>query len=81
MSLVTLGVLKNVKFRLSQSSTKFDAVARIHETIPMVKMFHHPRSRKILDFPLKLHFYHFSEKLNFLGFYNAKDTFCISKVL
>ena len=31
------GALKNVKFRLSRNSTKFDMVARFHETIPTVK--------------------------------------------
>ena len=31
------GALKNMKFRLSRNSTKFDVVARFRETIPMVK--------------------------------------------
>ena len=34
---LTPGVSKDVKFRLSRNSTKFDVVARFHETIPMVK--------------------------------------------
>ena len=29
---------------------KFDVVARFRETIPTMKLFRHPRSRKILDF-------------------------------
>ena len=33
----TLVALKNVKFRLSRNSTKFDVVARLHETIPTMK--------------------------------------------
>ena len=37
VSLVTLGASKNVKFRLSRNSTKFDVVARFCETIPIVK--------------------------------------------
>ena len=37
VSLTILDALKNVKFRLSRNSTKFDAVARFCETIPMVK--------------------------------------------
>ena len=46
----TLDASKNVKFRLSQNSTKFDMVARFRETIPTVKPFRHPRSRKFLGF-------------------------------
>ena len=37
VSLVTLGASKNVKFRLSWNSTKFDGVARFREMIPIVK--------------------------------------------
>ena len=37
MSHVTLVASKNVKFRLSQNLTKFDAVTRLHENIPTVK--------------------------------------------
>ena len=37
VSLVILGASKNVKFRLSWNSMKFDGVARFHETIPTVK--------------------------------------------
>ena len=33
----TLGALKNVKFRLSWNSTKFDVVARFYEKISTVK--------------------------------------------
>ena len=68
VSLVTFGASKNVKFRLFWNLTKFDGIARFREKIPIVK-FRHSRSRKISDFLLKLPLYHFSEKLNFLGFY------------
>ena len=34
---LVLGASKNMKFRLSQNSTKFDVVARFCEMIPMVK--------------------------------------------
>ena len=37
VSLATLGMLKNVKFRLSQNMAKFDWVARFCETILTVK--------------------------------------------
>ena len=37
VSLITLGALKNMKFRLSRNSTKFDGVPRFRETIPKVK--------------------------------------------
>ena len=37
MSRITLVASKNVKFRLSQNLTKFDAVTRLHENIPTVK--------------------------------------------
>ena len=33
----TLGALKNVKFRLSRISTKFDVIAKFRETIPTMK--------------------------------------------
>ena len=33
----TLGASKNMKFRLSRNSTKFDVIARFRETIPTVK--------------------------------------------
>ena len=37
VSLVTLGASKNMKFRLSWNSMKFDAVSRFHKMIPTVK--------------------------------------------
>ena len=37
VSFVTLGALKNVKFRLTRNLTKFNHVARFGETILMVK--------------------------------------------
>ena len=37
VSLVTLDASKNMKFRLSRNSTKFDMVARFRETIPTVE--------------------------------------------
>ena len=36
VSLATLGASKNVKFRMSRNSMKFDGVTRFRETIPMV---------------------------------------------
>ena len=63
----TCGVLKNVKFRLSRNSTKFDMVARFRETNPTVKSICHPRSRKILDFYRKYHFAIFKKIGIFLG--------------
>ena len=38
---------KNVKFRLSRNSTKFDWIARFCETNSTMKSVFHPRSRKI----------------------------------
>ena len=69
VSLATLGVSKNVKFRLSRNSTKFTMVARLRETNSMARSVFHPRSRKIPDLQPKLPFYPFSGNLNFLGFY------------
>ena len=37
VSLITLGVSKNVKFRLSQNLTKFERVTRFREMILTVK--------------------------------------------
>ena len=37
VSHIPLRASKNVKFRLSQNSMKFDVVARFHETIPTVE--------------------------------------------
>ena len=55
---------KTCKFLMSRNSTKFDVVARFHETIPMVNPFHHPRSRKILDFDRNYNFVIF-QKIRF----------------
>ena len=70
VSRTTLGALKNVKFRLSRNATKFVVVARFHETIQTVSPFHHPRSRKIMDFDRNYHFTNFHKIRIFLGFYN-----------
>ena len=60
---------KNVKFRLSRNSTKFDGVTRFCETNSTVKSVSSSEIYKISDFQSKLPFYHFSEKLNFPRFY------------
>ena len=46
----TLGVLKNVKFRLSQNPTKFDGVTRFREMNSTVKSVCHPKSTKFPAF-------------------------------
>ena len=70
VSLVTLGVSKNVKFRLSLNTTKFDGVARFRETIPTVKSVLSFEIEINFDSQPKLSFYPFSENLNFFfGFY------------
>ena len=58
---------KTCKFRLSQNSTKFDVVARFHETIPTVKSVSSSKIYKIFGFLLKLQFCPFSKSWNFLG--------------
>ena len=65
----TLGASKNVKFRLSQNSTKFDVLARFRETIPTAKSVSSSEIYKIFLFLPKLQFCPFSENLNFLGSY------------
>ena len=47
---------------------KFNVVTRFHETILMISLFHHLRSRKILDFQPKLPFYPFTKNCIFSGF-------------
>ena len=60
---------KTCKFRLSRNSTKIDVVARFRERIPTVKSFHHPRSRKILNFYRNYDFALFEKNWIFSGFY------------
>ena len=43
-------VSKNVKSRPPRNLTKFDVVAKFHETISTEKLFRHSRFRKIPDF-------------------------------
>ena len=57
VSSTTLGALKNVKFRLSRNSTKFDVIARFRETIPMVKPVLSSEIKKFIsDFDRNCHF-------------------------
>ena len=62
---VSTDVSKNVKFRLSRNSTKFDKVTRFREKNSTMKSVLSPEIYKIFGFQPKLPFYHFSEKLNF----------------
>ena len=69
VSHTTLGASKNVKFRLSWNSTKFDVTARFRETIPTVKSVSLSEIyKKIPNFLPKLLFYPFSKIRIFRGF-------------
>ena len=70
MSRVTLGASKNVKFRLSRNSTKFDVVTRFRETILTVKPVSSSEIKKIIsDFDRNYHFTLLSKIRIFLGFH------------
>ena len=57
VSRTTFDALKNVKFRLSRNSTKFNVVARFRETIPTVKSVLSSEIKKFLtDFDRNYHF-------------------------
>ena len=58
---------KNVKFRLSRNSTKFDVVARFRETIPTVKSVSSSKIYKISGFLSESPFYHSLGNLDFPG--------------
>ena len=58
--------LKNVKFRLSRNSTKFDVVARFHETIPTVKSVLSSGDLEKFGFLPKWTILPFFQKLDFL---------------
>ena len=69
VSRITLGALKNVKFRLSQNSTKFDVISRFHETIPTVKPVSSFEIKKFIsDFDRNYHFTLLSKIRIFRGF-------------
>ena len=78
MSRVTLGALKNVKFRLSPNSTKFDVVARFRETILTVKPVSSSEIKKFIsDFDRNYHFTLLSKIRIFRGFtYKLVIFFC-----
>ena len=68
--LVTLGASKNVKFRLSWNSMKFDGVTRFRETIPTVKSVSSSEIYENSGFSTEITVLPFStEKWKFLGFY------------
>ena len=57
MSRITLGASKNVKFRLSRNSMKFDVVARFREMILTVKPVSSSEIKKFIsDFDQNYHF-------------------------
>ena len=57
VSRITLDALKNVKFRLSRNSTKFDVIARFRETIPTMKPVSSSEIKKFnSDFDRNYHF-------------------------
>ena len=66
----TPGASKNVKFRLSWNSTKFDVVARFHETIPTVKSVSSSNIYKNIGFLPKLPFCPFPKIGIFSGLAN-----------
>ena len=69
VSRTTFGALKNVKFRLSQNSMKFDVIARFRETIPTVKPVSSSEIKKfILDFDRNYYFTLLSKIRIFRGF-------------
>ena len=65
MSRVTLVASKNVKFRLSRNSTKFDAVTRFRETIPTVKSISSSEIYKNSGFLAEITILPFFRKLKF----------------
>ena len=69
VSRTILCALKNVKFRLSRNSTKFEDVARFCETIPTVKSVSSSEVKKfIFDFDRNYHFTILSKIRIFRGF-------------
>ena len=78
----TLGASKNVKFRLSWNSTKFDVVARFCETIPIVKSVSLSEIKKNSGFLLKLPFFRKLEFSRILQFPNTiiRTTFRLNSI-
>ena len=69
VSRTTLSALKNVKFRLSRNSMKFDVIARFCETIPTVKPISSSEIKKFIsDFDQNYHFTILSKIRIFRGF-------------
>ena len=70
VSLVTLGTSKNMKFRQSRNSTKFDEITRFRETIPTVKSVSSSEIQKKSGFLTEITVLSFLENLDFFsGFY------------
>ena len=65
MSRITFVASKNMKFRLSQNLTKFDAVTRLHENIPTVKSVSSSEIYKNSRFLAEITILHFFRKLKF----------------
>ena len=75
--LVSPDTLKNVKFRLSRNSTKFNWVTRFRETIPMVKSVLSSNIYKNSRFSIvllrQLSFCHFFSKIEFFPGFTRGD--------
>ena len=69
VSRTTLSALKNVKFRLSRNSMKFDVIARFRETFPTTKPILSSEIKKFIsDFDRNYHFTIFQKIRIFPGF-------------